>query len=371
MLKIIDSKEKKIGISPSYNFVFDKKTGYFARWGKTKDEDPSFSPFGPEILDLEISEGKCLGKCKFCYKENGADANTHHLTLEEFKTIFHKMPKTLTQIAFGICDVDSNPDFFAMMEYAKENGVIPNYTCNGIGVTEEIAEQTAKLCGAVAVSLVNKEKSYETIRKFLKKGMTQVNMHFMLSEETYEKAFKVVEEISSDPSMKGFNAIVFLQYKPKGKYPNSFHSVLDVTKYQNLMRHCEEHKINYGFDSCSAPMFMKSIMGRKDEKQLEMMAEPCESGMFSSYINCHGEFFVCSFAEGEDTWKEGIDVLHCEDFLKDVWWNSRLVKWRERLGKNNRECPIYNLKAKNFDKFVTKIDNIVQEFSNEIENIIK
>lgn len=342
-LEILESKTTKIGRSAFYNFVFNKKTGFFARWGKTEKDDPQFSPFGPEILDLEISTGKCSGRCRFCYKENGEDNNSHHMSFDEFKTIFHKMPKTLTQIAFGICDVDSNPDFFKMMEYARENGVIPNYTCNGLRVTDEVADSTAKLCGAVAVSLVNKDKTFETIRKFLQRGMKQVNIHYMLSNETYERAFEIVDELSSDPTLKGFNAIVFLQYKPKGSNKDCFTSVLDVEKYKTLMDFCDKRKINYGFDSCSAHIFLQSIKGRKSEENMAMMAEPCESGMFSSYINCYGKFFVCSFAEGEDTWQEGLDVLNCTDFSKDIWWNERLVEWRKRLLENKRECPIYDL----------------------------
>ena len=53
-----------------------------------------------------------------CYKCNGEDGDdTHNMTFDEFKIIFHKLPKTLTQIAFGIMDIKTNPDFFKMMEY--------------------------------------------------------------------------------------------------------------------------------------------------------------------------------------------------------------------------------------------------------------
>lgn len=338
-MKIVEENNGKALFSENYNYIFRKDDGFFMRWGKHTKDDPQFSPFGPEILDLEISSGKCNGRCKFCYKDNGEDVNTHHMTLEEFKTIFHKIPKALTQIAFGICDISSNPDFFAMMKYARENGIIPNYTCNGLEVTQEVAQRTAKLCGAVAVSLVNKKKSYEAISNFLNAGMKQVNMHYMLSEETYDKAFEVIDEIAKDFKPKGFNAIVFLQYKPKGKNSDAFHSVLSVKKYTKLISYCDEKEINYGFDSCSANIFMESVK----DKSLEIFAEPCESGLFSSYINCYGKFFVCSFAEGEDVWQNGIDVLNCDDFLNDVWNHPRLITWRDRLIKNERNCPIYEL----------------------------
>ena len=39
--------------SPLYNYLFDRTTGKFARWGKTKEDDPKYSITGPEIADIE------------------------------------------------------------------------------------------------------------------------------------------------------------------------------------------------------------------------------------------------------------------------------------------------------------------------------
>lgn len=348
-MKIVETKEEKRIISENYNHRFFKKTGVSFRWGKTVNDDPLYCPYGPEILDLEISSGgDCLGNCPFCYKCNGGDQPTYNMSFEQFKTIFDKMPKTLTQIAFGIMNIHTNPDFFKMMEYSRKNGVIPNYTTHGLDVSDEDVERTAKLCGAVAVSIVNKEKTYEAIRKYTEAGMTQVNMHYLLSEETYDNAFDIVEDISSDTRLKDFNAIVFLQYKSKGRHPESFHSVLDVDKYAELISYCNYLNVSYGFDSCSAPIFMKSIKDFKHKKRLEMCAESCESfGMFSSYINCHGTYFPCSFCEGEDGWTEGIDVLNCKDFLKDIWFSEKINYWRNKMIENSvdgcRNCPIFSL----------------------------
>ena len=42
----------------NYNYDFRISDGMFARWGKTKEsiDDPEMSPFGPEILDFEITD---------------------------------------------------------------------------------------------------------------------------------------------------------------------------------------------------------------------------------------------------------------------------------------------------------------------------
>ena len=76
---------------------------------------------------------------------------------------------------------------------------------------------------------------------------------------------------------------------------------------------------------------------------IEESVEPCESGLFSSYINCYGKFVYCSFAEGIE--KE-IDVLDCYDFLEDVWNSDQVIEWRKNLIENKRNCPIYDLAFK-------------------------
>lgn len=338
---------EKFCISEYYKYRMRKDTGYFARWGETRQDDPVWSPFGPELLDLEISTGECRGRCAFCYKTNGTPKSpTKHMSLETFKHILSVMPPVLTQIAFGITDVNGNPDFFPIMKHSNECGIKPNYTTHGLDLDDMSAERTADYCGAVAVSIVNEEKSFNAIKKFTDAGMKQVNIHFMLSAETIDRAFKIVDKIASDPRLEKMNAIVFLQYKPKGNNTDKFNSVPSMDAYKALCKHCEQQGVAYGFDSCSAPLYIASLDGDPLHQQKMQMTEPCESGLFSAYINVDGVFFACSFAEGEQEWTEGIDVLQCknpEEFLEKVWYNEKLVVWRERLIKNKRECPIYDL----------------------------
>ena len=53
--------------SPEYNYDFDISSGFFKRWGKSENDDPTWSPYGPEIMDIEISDGEsCPMTCAFC-----------------------------------------------------------------------------------------------------------------------------------------------------------------------------------------------------------------------------------------------------------------------------------------------------------------
>ena len=88
-------KMKYDGDFMHYNYFFNKKNGYFMRWGKQKEDNPDFAPF-PEIADMEIStichgipnEKGILTPCPFCYKGNTSIGK--NMTLEEFKVVFDK-----------------------------------------------------------------------------------------------------------------------------------------------------------------------------------------------------------------------------------------------------------------------------------------
>lgn len=344
--------------SENYNFNFNKETGAFARWGKSFEDDPQYSPFGPEILDLEISTAVppgtehlydvarleqnrfCLGQCKFCYKGNWKYP-TYNMTFEEFKNIIDKLPETVGQIAFGIMNIDTNPDFFKMMEYSRYKGIIPNFTTHGLDINEDNANLVSELCGAVAVSVYDKNKSYDSIKKFTDAGMDQVNIHYMISQETYIKSFEIIDDMSRDSRLKKMNAIVFLSLKQKGG--GEAFNRLTTEQYQKLIKYALDKKVRFGFDSCGAHRFLAAVKDHENFKQFEMMAEPCESSCFSSYINARGEYYACSFTEGHPDFPKGINVLEVDNFVEDVWNVESTCKFRDKLLKKNRVCPLYKI----------------------------
>jgi len=194
---INETENKKEFFSKKYNFKFDKKTGFFIRYGATIEENPEFSEFGPEIADIEISTA-CSGltgtPCSFCYKANTPKGT--YMSYLTFKKVFHNLPRTLTQIAFGIGDIDANPDIWKIFDYCRNNEhneVVPNVTINGARLTPETLDNLAKYCGAVAVSRYNpSDFCYDAVEELSVRGMKQVNIHMLLSRETYEDCFKVL-----------------------------------------------------------------------------------------------------------------------------------------------------------------------------------
>ena len=340
---IIDIKNgNKIVKTKDYNYVFRKKDGYFMRWGKTLKEDPQHSKVGPEILDIEVTT-ICNHGCKFCYKNN--NVNGINMTLETFKDIVDKMLPTkeqagITQIAFGAdATCKSNPDLFNMMDYARERGIVPNITVANIdNVT---ADRLLKRVGAVAVSrYANKDHCYDSVKRLTDRGLTQTNIHIMISEETFQNALQTMSDYLDDKRLEKLNAIVFLSLKQKGRGVGF--TPLSQERFKILIDFAFMYDVPIGFDSCSAHKFLEAVKDRHDYKQLEENVEPCESGCFSSYIDAKGDFYPCSFAEGCKGWKTGLSLKDVSVFM-EIWNHQQVKDFREHLIKKKRHCPFYEV----------------------------
>jgi len=333
--------------SPNYNYVFDKENGEFIRYGKDEKDDPTFSPFGPEIVDMEITT-ICNGPrgrlCSFCYKSNNPHGK--YMRLEKFINIFDKLPKTVTQIAFGAdAACVSNPDMWEIMKYTRDNGVIPNITVADI--TDAVSEKLSNVCGAVAVSRYDdKDVCYDSIKRLTDKGMTQVNMHMCIHSGNFEQVKETLFDIISkqEPRLDKLNAIVFLSLKKKGR--GEGFEPLSQFQFTEIVDTCLSYGVRFGFDSCSAMKFLKSIEGHENYDEMFEMVEPCESSSFSAYINVDGMYSPCSFIEGTTGWNNGLDVSKCKDFVDDIWNNPKNLEFRKGCSdcmENGIACQVFEI----------------------------
>ena len=336
--RVRQKEQFKLLRSPVYNYDFNRETGFFARWGFTKEHDPQFSPFGPEIADVEISTGDCSSGCSWCYKGNTAKPGKH-MSLYRFEVIISSMRPILTQVALGITDLDANPDLIRIMERCRRWGIVPNLTMTGLGASEERIKAVASLAGAVAVSVYphTLKTAYETIRVLKVLGLKQVNIHLLYHAGNMDFVKKVLDD-------SGFlqpNAVVLLGLKPKGRGSNMI--PLSYEGFCEMVDYAVKIQAPLGFDSCSACKFGKwleaSDVEPKTKELMRMMIEPCESSLFSIYVDVEGKAWPCSFAEGIEG-IESVDVLETWDF-RDVWYSQPFNEFRTRLLANGRQCPLY------------------------------
>lgn len=381
--KFYEDDKVKMVRSENVNYNFDKITGYTETWGKTRADEVIYSDIGPHILDIEIStvcDGpKGAGRCVFCYKSSTENIS-RNMSLETFKTILDKFDvecfqvelndgtifwtndfkKTvrdnvksvtttnrsrLEQLAAGSGSYGvENPEVFDMMEYARSKGVIPNITI--ANVTDDAADKFSKLCGAMAISkYADKNICYDTIKKLTDRGMTQINIHFVLHKHSKNLAIETMKDMMTDPRLSKMNAIVFLSLKKKGNGENL--QTLSQEGFEEVINFAFENKIKFGMDSCSGGKFMSAISSREDFNKIMEQVEPCESTKISSYINVDGKFYSCSFCENTESFKCGLDVVNCNSFVDDIWEHPHTTQWRNNLiEKNNAgnfSCPVFEV----------------------------
>ena len=150
--------------------------------------------------------------------------------------------------------------------------------------------------------------------------------------------FELIDDVNTDKRLKNLYSVILLTLKQKGR-GIYFTLVKTFDQYQKLVDYALENNTRIGFDSCFAHIFMEATKNHPNFKQFMEMLEPCESSVFSSYINVKGEYWHCSFIEGHPDWK-GVDVLSCNNFVKDIWYGEECKKFRNLLLDTGRRCPL-------------------------------
>ena len=340
---VVDCPDCKVVVNvtdKNYYQLFNKNTGFNIRMGKDANDDPSWCPLGPEILDFEISINGCPkvggASCKFCYKNN-SDKPATNMSIENFKKVVERFPKNLSQIALGITGVQTNPDFIEMLRWLREDmGIVPNYTLSGADMNDEIFEATLKYCGRVAVSAYETDKNlcYSTINRFNERSPKFCNMHLILSDYNIKFVDEVLDDIESG-KVDGLRNIVFLRCKPVGRASN-LPCTLSIETLEHVITRCEKIGIGYGFDSCSCGLVQEYYKSHGKEN-LVKYCEPCEGLKLSFYVSALGEGCLCSFCEHVPGFKRF--NFRAPDFDFHKFWIVDGQKFRDI--DTARHCPCF------------------------------
>ena len=351
--------------TPNYKYTFSLKSGKFIRWSKRLSDDDTevkYSPLGPEIADIEISticHGPNNKPCSWCYKSNIAQGR--YMTLETYRKVLDTLNQnnTVTQVALGIGDIDSNPELEDIFEYTRSLNIVPNITINGFRMTDYYYDLLSKYCGAVSVSRYDDMVMTKTIKdlfiynKFKSKYRTiqGINIHMILCNDTFERCMDFIKNVYVQNKLRSYvNAIIFLTMKPVG-CRNNFKSNITEEQHKELIEYCLNNDIPIGFDSCGCYNFLKSIQNHENFSLFNRLAEPCESSLFSIYVNVDGYAYPCSFYEQTIEDKESYPYLLSDDtdLMMDIWFSEKFNKFRKTLLStpnnefNCRRCPLFNI----------------------------
>ena len=182
------------------------------RFGESKDDILELPPDLSEFYDVGINT-KCNAECPFCYVSASNNGVNYSNICETWKKWMNNYPliknsnitQTLRpfQIAIGSSGEPTlHPDFSKFLKTVYETDVVPNYTTNGIILSDlrdvqclEILEATRNFVGGVAVSFGNRNirfRAVNAIYNLLKFGECKVMIHHLIyDKESVDDFIKV------------------------------------------------------------------------------------------------------------------------------------------------------------------------------------
>ena len=244
------------------------------------------------------------------------------MALADYVRLIDEIKGDVCQVALGgRGDPNLHKDFEEILRYTRTNGVVPNYTTSGLGLTEGQVRISKEYCGAVAVSWHNADYTRRAVEMLAGHGVI-TNIHYVLSNSSIERAKELLGGVA------GVNSIVFLLHKPIGA--GSLSEVLRaddprVAEFFGDVDGALGRGMSIGFDSCCVPGII-NLAQTVDARSIEA----CEAGRFSMYVSADMRAFPCSFGQHLG----GIDLR--KSSVADAW-NSDLF---DGVGERLRgACP--------------------------------
>lgn len=302
-----------------YRTLFHQGTGFFVRKEDEGFPEPFWSEDSPELLDVSITN-YCENGCSFCYRQSSVDGR--HMSMQDMHKIINQASEAgVMQMAIGGGNPNQHPQFIEILKCVRENGIVPTYTSNGNGLTDEILEATRKYCGAMAVSAYPPYERYEELTERIRSFGIKVNLHVILKGDTIDVLIRWMKE--PPRWFDNINAVIVLNYKPIGNYAHDL--VIDKEKiavfYESVSK-CDTVKV--GFDSCCMPGIVTWMNVNPS------LVESCEAARFSAFISEDLKMYPCSFMANTNMFG---DLK--KDSLIDIWRkNIHFVNHRSRILNN-------------------------------------
>ncbi len=296
--------------SLGYSTFFNDESGFFARVPEPGKPDPFWSPHGPELMDISITNW-CDQGCSFCYKSS--TPRGLHMSLSDYKSVIDQASEMHTyQVALGGGNPNQHPDFEEILKYTYEKKIVPNYTTNGRGLTESILSATKRYCGAVAVSAYAPYIETEAAIKSLVDHEIKTNVHFVLDAESVETA---IDWLTEPPDfLSGINAIIFLNYKPSGRRVFEDRLLRNSPRVDEFFKLAtsEKAKLKVGFDACC----VSGVFARTNTDH--SLVDACDAGRFSLFVSEDMKVHPCSFQTGLE---EGDQITETNSIF-EIWKSS-------------------------------------------------
>lgn len=202
---------------------FDESANYKAVFfnGKTIRQrlNPSLPITAPrfaEIEDVAIND-KCFANCSYCYTSATKHGSNFENIIEKAKDVWGSIEQNHRpfQIAIGGAGESTiHPQWVEFVKTVHELGIVPNYTTNGMHLSEAVLKATEDYCGGVAVSYHPHIKTTfnNAINKF-STIKTRLNVHLIIGDKKSLMDAQAIYETYKDV----IEYFVMLPYQAHGR----------------------------------------------------------------------------------------------------------------------------------------------------------
>ena len=183
----------KTRIAPEHNYkavFFGGKTMRF----QLKPQKPITELTYPEFYDVAINS-RCFGACPYCYVMATHEGHNYSSILEKITEFFGSMSANERpfQVAIGGAGEPTlHPKFIDVLRLFKSLGIMPNYTTNGMHLTDKVVAPTEEYAGGVAITChPHLEKHWRRAVDKLA-GRTRLNLHIIIGDSaSVDKFFEI------------------------------------------------------------------------------------------------------------------------------------------------------------------------------------
>ena len=318
---------------------FMKKTGH-AHSPLWEKEDPGWLS-APTEVHFAVTN-RCSQGCQGCYMA-ATKKPADELTTGEIKKILQTFRDMgVFHVALGGGEAFERDDFFEIVRYCREIGLVPNLTTHGQNIGEREIE-ICKMMGQVNVSIDGIDDVYGvngrvgsfrvaagSIDKRQQAGVA-VGVNCVVSRRNYAH----LGELVAWAIEKNLNEIELLKYKPSGRgreHYEHFSLTQEMVRdfYPMILSMQGKSAIELKID-CS---FIPALLYHKPPvDELEALAVTgCDGGNLLLGVKSNGMFSACSFVENDE---------HADD-IKDLWRTSAHLhafrNWTKNAPEPCRSC---------------------------------
>lgn len=208
---------------------------------------PISSPEFAEIEDVAINN-KCFANCPYCYTSAISTGQNFTNIVEKAYKVWgeRNLNDRPFQIAIGGAGESTlHPDWIEFVKTVNSLDIVPNYTTNGMHLSEDILLATEQYCGGVAVSYhPHIEKVFRQSINALSELKTILNVHIIIGDKESLDSLKTLYQQYKE-KIKYF---VLLPYQAVGRASKieTYNTWDNLFKWISSLEKFEHEKFAYG-----------------------------------------------------------------------------------------------------------------------------